>query len=36
MDNRKQLEALQEITSSAKKMARLVDRLNSLSLQFKL
>jgi len=32
----KQMEALEEMTSSARKMARLVDRLNSLSLQFKL
>ncbi|KJR98331.1 MAG: hypothetical protein VR68_10720 [Peptococcaceae bacterium BRH_c4a] len=36
LESRKQMEALQEITSSARKMARLVDRLNSLSLQFKL
>lgn len=36
LNTRKQMEALQEITSSARKMARLVDRLNSLSLQFKL
>ncbi|HBV98137.1 MAG: hypothetical protein JL50_00480 [Peptococcaceae bacterium BICA1-7] len=34
--SKKQIEALEEITSSARKMARLVDRLNSLSLQFKL
>ncbi|MFZ5595951.1 MAG: HAMP domain-containing protein [Bacillota bacterium] len=33
---KKQLEALQEITSSARRVARLVDRLNGLSLQFKL
>lgn len=33
---KKLLEAQQEITSSAKKMARLVDRLNNLALQFKL
>jgi methyl-accepting chemotaxis protein len=30
-----QAESLREITSTARKMARLVDRLNSLSLQFK-
>ncbi|MCL5057066.1 MAG: HAMP domain-containing protein [Actinobacteria bacterium] len=35
-ENKKQMEALEEITFSARKMARLVDRLNSLSLQFKL
>lgn len=35
-DTQKQMEALEEITSSARRMARLVDRLNSLSLQFKL
>ncbi len=33
---RKHLEAISEIESSAKKMNRLVDRLNALSLQFKL
>lgn len=33
---KKLLEAQQEITVSAKKMVRLVDRLNSLALQFKL
>lgn len=33
---RRQMEALQDITLSAKKMHRLVDRLNALSLQFKL
>ncbi|MFZ5646648.1 MAG: HAMP domain-containing protein [Bacillota bacterium] len=36
LNTKKQIEALQEITSSARRMARLVDRLNSLSLQFKL
>ncbi|MHB8918511.1 MAG: HAMP domain-containing protein [Desulfocucumaceae bacterium] len=36
VDKKKQLEAIQEISLSAKKMSRLVDRLNSLSLQFKL
>ena len=36
LDSKKQLQALSEITSTAKKMARLVDRLNSLALQFKL
>lgn len=36
LNSKKQMEALQEITTSAKRMARLVDRLNSLSLQFKL
>ncbi len=35
-NTRRQLEALQDITLSAKKMSRLVDRLNALSLQFKL
>ncbi|MFZ5642251.1 MAG: HAMP domain-containing protein [Bacillota bacterium] len=35
-DSKKQIEALEDITFSARKMARLVDRLNSLSLQFKL
>lgn len=34
--DQRQLEALRDITVSAKKMIRLVDRLNSLSLQFKL
>lgn len=34
--DQRQLEALRDITISAKKMSRLVDRLNSLSLQFKL
>ncbi|KJS17933.1 MAG: hypothetical protein VR69_02595 [Peptococcaceae bacterium BRH_c4b] len=33
--NSSQVENLQEITSTARRMARLVDRLNSLSLQFK-
>lgn len=36
LNARRQMEALQEITLSAKKMHRLVDRLNALSLQFKL
>lgn len=34
--DKKQLQAIEEMTASAKKMARLVDRLNSLALQFKL
>ncbi|MCL6477980.1 MAG: HAMP domain-containing protein [Peptococcaceae bacterium] len=33
---KKQLEAIEEMTASAKRMARLVDRLNALALQFKL
>lgn len=33
---RRQMEALQDISLSAKKLNRLVDRLNALSLQFKL
>ncbi|MFZ5631232.1 MAG: HAMP domain-containing protein [Bacillota bacterium] len=32
----KQLEAIEEMTASARRMARLVDRLNALALQFKL
>ena len=35
INTKKQREALDEITQSAKKMSRLVDRLNALSLQFK-
>ncbi|MCL6610158.1 MAG: methyl-accepting chemotaxis protein [Peptococcaceae bacterium] len=35
LSNRRQMEALQDITVSAKKVHRLVDRLNALSLQFK-
>lgn len=35
-ESKNQMEALEEITFSARRMARLVDRLNSLSLQFKL
>lgn len=36
INTRRQMEAIQDITLSAKKMHRLVDRLNALSLQFKL
>ena len=35
LDQRKQLELMKEINSSAKRLSRMSDKLNSLALQFK-